>query len=90
MGPWKLGQDLYLLCPFTKAVWTQVATWENFTIVQNNTPCDHAGIVEWWETTALRVPTDRRWDFNRMAIYIMWNLWKERNHRILDNIHSTA
>jgi len=40
--------------------------------------------------TALRVPTDRRWDFNGMAIYIMWNLWKEQNYRIFDNIHSTA
>jgi len=79
-----------LLCPFAKMVWTQVATWENFTIVQNNPPGDHVGIAEWWEMTALRVPTDWRRDFNGMAIYIMWNLWKERNYRIFDKIHSTA
>jgi hypothetical protein len=89
-GPLETGQHLCLLCPFAKAVWIQVATWKNFTIVQSNPPDDHAGIAEWWETTASRVPTDRRRDFNGMVIYIMWNLWRERNRRIFDKIPSTA
>jgi glutaredoxin 2 len=27
----------------------------------------------------------QRRDFNGLAIYIMWNLWKEQNRRIFEN-----
>ena len=47
-------------------------------------------LVDWWESTLLLIPKEKRRDFNGMVIYTMWNLWKERNRRIFDNKSSTA
>jgi len=35
--------------------------------------------------TAARIPRQRRRHFNGVVIYIIWNIWKERNRRIFDN-----
>jgi hypothetical protein len=39
---------------------------------------------------ASRVPKQDRRCFNGIVIYIMWNLWKERNRRIFENMAKTA
>jgi hypothetical protein len=40
--------------------------------------------------TLRMVPIECKRAFNSLAIYTMWNLSKELNCRIFDNIHSTA
>ena len=87
-GPLENGLHLSLLCPFTKAVWDQVLAWKNFVVQWPQQ--DPTSIVEWWEHAASKIQKQDRRRFNGMVIYIMWNLWKERNRRILKNVHKTA
>ena len=88
--PLESGIHLCLMCPFAQETWSRVATWENFSnlqpAIQNNTDT----LIQWWESTLPSIPKERRREFNGMAIYIMWNLWNERNRRIFDNKYSTA
>jgi hypothetical protein len=77
--------------PFAKAVWDQVIAWENF-VVQwpQQEPASVASVADWWEQAASKIQKQDRRRFNGMVIYIMWNLWKERNRRIFENVHRTA
>ena len=79
------GQHLCLLCPFAQAIWNQVLSWENWTLPQQTNPANFDCINVWWEETARTVHKNQRRDFNGLVIYIMWNLWKERNRRIFEN-----
>ena len=51
---------------------------------------DHACIAEWWEDAASKIPKQEHRRFNGVLIYIVWNLWKERNMRIFENEFKTA
>jgi len=47
-------------------------------------------MANWWEEEASKVPKQERKRFNGILIYIVWNLWKERNRMIFENAHMTA
>ena len=84
-GPLETGQHLCLLYPFAQAVWHQVLSWESLDLPQETNPTNFVCISDRWETTAKIVHKNQRRDFNSLVIYIMWNLWKERNQRIFEN-----
>jgi hypothetical protein len=87
-GPLETGLHLSLLCPFAKAVWSKVLSWENFDVQlpQQEPQC----LANWWEDVASMIAKQERRTFNRALIYIVWNIWKERNRRIFENEHQTA
>ena len=89
-GPLETGLHLCLLCPLAKSVWTQVLTWEHFDVQLIQHDVDPSKINSWWEEAAQKVPKDQRRRFNGMVIYVLWNLWKERNRRIFENRFQTA
>jgi hypothetical protein len=70
-------------------VWLQlqVSTWEYFMIPRHAVPTNFDSIKDWWEAAAISVHKSQRRKFNGIAIYIMWNLWKERNRRVFENKH---
>ncbi|KAG0515570.1 hypothetical protein BDA96_10G289700 [Sorghum bicolor] len=47
-------------------------------------------MAKWWGEEASKVPKQECKWFNGILIYIVWNLWKERNRRIFGNAHMTA
>jgi hypothetical protein len=51
---------------------------------------DPASLATWWEHTTDKVPKQERRCFNGVCIYIVWNLWNERNRRIFQNVHMRA
>ena len=71
-GPLETGLHLSLLCPFAKAVWGQVLSWENLMVQLPQQ--DYACIAEWWEDAASKIPKQERRRFNGVLIYIVWNL----------------
>ena len=68
-GPLETGLHLCLCCPFAKAVWNQVISWENFPELQSQPQADPVHIKAWWEETARKVPTSERRRLNGMVIY---------------------
>jgi hypothetical protein len=89
-GPLETGHHLCLRCPFAQEVWSKVASWENFGSLQPALQSTTESLADWWESILPTTQKEKRRAFNEMAIYIMWNLWKECNHRFFDNKYSTA
>lgn len=89
-GPLETGPHLCLTCPFAQVVWAQVLTGENLSTFVNAPPAQAGDIGEWWEATTRLLPKDRRRQVNGLIIYVMWNIWKERNQRIFDHQFLTA
>jgi len=89
-GPLETSLHLCLICPFAKAVWNQILTWENFTQIQQQQNANPTHIKSWWEDVAAKAPRAERRRLNGVAIYTFWNIWKERNRRIFDNRSETV
>ena len=71
-------------------MWNQILDWEHFDIHLPQPQHDPLHIHDWWEEAAKKVPKEERRRFNGMVIYAFWNIWKERNRRIFNNVSETA
>lgn len=71
------GHHLYLSCPFGSVVWTLVLGWYNFDVLQRSQPSDYRHLIDWWQQASSVVQKVQRRQFNGIAIYIMWNVWKD-------------
>lgn len=89
-GPLETGLHLCLCCPFAKAVWDQIISWENLPELRAQFQANPIHIKAWWEDTARKVPISERRRLNGMVIYTFWNIWKERNRRIFNNTSETV
>ena len=89
-GPLETGIHLCLCCPFSKVVCDQILSWENFTQLQQQPQAEPIHIRAWWEEAIKKVPKSERRRLNGVVIYTFWNIWKERNRRILNNAIETA
>ena len=89
-GPLESGLHLCLLCPLAKEVWNLVLAWKHFDTNLIRPQTQPTEIRTWWEQVAATVPRQRRRHFNGVAIYTMWNIWKERNRRIFQNVAMDA
>jgi hypothetical protein len=87
-GLLETGLYLSLLCHLTKTVRDQVIAWENFVVRWPQQ--EPTSVAEWREQATSKIQKQDRECFNGMMIYIMWNLWKERNRRIFENMHRTT
>jgi hypothetical protein len=68
--------------PFTAMVWTLVHAW-------SLNPCPHAlspGLCatmnDWWEVMLVGADNKTKRSRSGMLLYVIWNVWKERNRRI--------
>ena len=53
-------------------------------------PDESTTLHAWWKAASDRASKERRREFNGIAIYIMWNIWKERNCRIFQGVSALA
>jgi len=85
-GPLETSVHLSFNCAFAKAVWNQVFIWEgiNTDLLQMQDEPNH--FRTWWEQVVPQISKDQRRKFNGIVIYTCWNLWKERNRRIFNNV----
>lgn len=65
-GPLETGLHLSFLCPFGKAVWHQVLSWEHFGAQHTQSLPDPLHICTWWEKAAGKVPKAEKRRFNGM------------------------
>jgi hypothetical protein len=70
-GP--LETDFHLACPFARAIWNQITTWERFDGVDGTQILNYTA-AEWWENTLRQVPRERKRAFNGLTIYTLWNI----------------
>ncbi|XP_073355601.1 uncharacterized protein [Aegilops tauschii subsp. strangulata] len=71
---------LILTCPFARCVWTMVGNILGLPALATNAQTA-TSIEHWWDD--LTSCLERR--AKKVAIYTVWNIWKERNRRVFEH-----
>jgi hypothetical protein len=75
--------------PFTAMVWTLVYAWSLDPCTQPLSPGPHATINDSWEAMLVGVDKKTRRSCSGRLIYVIWNVWKERNRIIFQGVRLT-
>jgi hypothetical protein len=67
-------------CPFTTAAWTLVQAWDSAPIGSRG--ANFATFSDWWEDLIAGNSRQTRRLTSGRLLYVLWNVWKERNRRI--------
>jgi hypothetical protein len=68
-------------------VWSQIITWEHFANFDVAQQGNFASIADWWEHTTNLIHKEHKRTFFVTQCGTSY-LWKERNRRIFENVHS--
>jgi len=52
-------------------------------------PDDSLEIIDWWEKELAYLPAKKRRLKAALLMYCAWNIWKERNRRVFDQVQKT-
>ncbi|WVZ55635.1 LOW QUALITY PROTEIN: hypothetical protein U9M48_006273, partial [Paspalum notatum var. saurae] len=63
-------------------VWESARVWSNNLILPPVVDC--LSVEDWWLTAFLGKPEEHHKTISGILMYIVWNIWKERNRRIFD------
>ena len=77
---------LILHCSFAKLVWQKIGTWTQQLV---RAPDDSLEIIDWWEKELAYLPAKKRRLKAALLMYCAWNIWKERNRRVFDQVQKT-
>ena len=80
-------KHLCLHCCFAQEVWALVHHWTDGLI---NTPTAEMEVEDWWNTSVQTSSAENRARVAALLIYIVWNIWNERNMRIFQGISQPA
>lgn len=73
-------------CAYAKEVWVLVARWTDNLV---SVPGDEDDLQQWWNDSMSRASKHDRRRVSSILIYTAWNIWKERNRRIFQNVSTT-
>lgn len=71
-------------------MWHTVLGHYDLNILRQVNLSDYNDTIAWWIPASKAIDKNRRREFNGVATYIMWNIWKERNRRIFQAVAAPA
>jgi hypothetical protein len=77
---------LVLHYSYAKQVWEKMASWTQQLV---RPPTDSLEIIDWWQKELAQLPPKTRRNKAALLMYCAWNIWKERNRRVFDQVSKT-
>jgi hypothetical protein len=74
-------------CPFTVAIWNMAKSWDNDDSADSRS--SFISISDWWDDMLTGKPRKEQRRISGRFLYVVWNVWKERNRRIFTGLRLT-